>query len=162
MTLSPATLAELLARCKTLLPGAPTTDHIADPLVIAATIDHFSDSHELTYGARTVTVGWLRAASDTLRFTSTLAAEVLRLSGEVERLRAALAEVEETLRLVEHPAGVDPNHGAEVAALGDRIGYGALMSSASASWRKKIALDGLAGGEFVSGPCQITVTRTIR
>jgi hypothetical protein len=48
-----------------------------------------------------------------------------------------------------------------VRALGDRIGYGALMSSASASWREKLAKEGIAGGEFVSGPCHGTVVHTL-
>lgn len=77
---------------------------------------------------------------------------------KVKKLREALTDAEETLRLVEHPARVDPVHGPEIDALGRRIGYGALMSSASASWRAKMLADGLpVGGEFVAGPCQGTV-----
>lgn len=76
-------------------------------------------------------------------------------------LREALIECVATLALVEHPARLDPVHGAEVKALGDRIGYGALMSSASASWRKHLEADGLSGGEFVSGPCHLSVTKAL-
>lgn len=84
-------------------------------------------------------------------------------SAEVARLREALTEAEKMLRLVEHPSRVDPLHGDEVAALGERIGFGVLMSSASASWRASIASKGYpSGGEFVSGPCQSTVTSTLR
>lgn len=81
---------------------------------------------------------------------------------ERDRLREALEETEETLRLVEHPAFKDPVHGDEVEALGNRIGYGALMSSASASWRERLARNGgLVGGEFVAGPCHVSVVRTL-
>jgi hypothetical protein len=78
-------------------------------------------------------------------------------------MREALQECIDVLALVEHPRREDPQYGVEVAALGDRIGYGALMSSASASWRKRLKEDGYpVGGEFVAGPCQATVTRALR
>jgi DNA helicase HerA-like ATPase len=81
----------------------------------------------------------------------------------IERLREALTECIDTLALVEHPRMVDPNYGEEVRHLGDRIGYGALMSSASASWRNRLKEDGNpVGGEFVAGPCYATVLRTLR
>lgn len=47
----------------------------------------------------------------------------------------------------------DPDHGPAVRELGDRIGYGAMMASAQAAWRAKLARDGLAGGEYTHGPC---------
>jgi hypothetical protein len=76
---------------------------------------------------------------------------------------AALQECVEVLELVEHPRREDPDYGAEVAALGDRIGYGALMSSASASWRKFLVAKGMPlGSEFVAGPCQATITQALR
>ena len=82
---------------------------------------------------------------------------------EIELLRAALQECIEVLELVEHPRREDPDYGAVVAALGDRIGYGALMSSASASWRRRMKEDGFpVGSEFVAGPCQGTVTRALQ
>lgn len=37
--------------------------------------------------------------------------------------------------------------------LGDLIGYGRLMHLAQQCWRKKLAKDGLEGGEFATGPC---------
>ncbi|AZO29295.1 hypothetical protein [Mesorhizobium sp. M1B.F.Ca.ET.045.04.1.1] len=78
-------------------------------------------------------------------------------------LIAALRECIETLSLVEHPPRVDSVHGDAVRELGSRIGYGALMSSASASWRAALAERGLpAGGEFVAGPCHGTVERTLK
>ena len=79
----------------------------------------------------------------------------LALAGE------ALREAENAFRLVEHPRSVDPLYGEEIQRLGDRIGYGALMSSASASWRARLAVDGIEGGEFVSGPCHGTVVHVL-
>ncbi|MER9833408.1 hypothetical protein NKJ28_00325 [Mesorhizobium sp. M0145] len=74
----------------------------------------------------------------------------------------ALEDAEDTLRLVERPALRDPQHGDEVEALGLRIGFGALMSSASASWREHLATKGNpVGGEFVAGPCHGTVVSTL-
>lgn len=80
----------------------------------------------------------------------------------IRELEAALKECVEVLALVEHPAIVDPDYGDKVAALGDRIGYGALMSSASASWRERLEADGFTGGEFVAGPCFATVKAALK
>lgn len=78
-------------------------------------------------------------------------------------LVAALQECIDTLALVEHPQRVDPHHGEEIKRLGDRIGYGALMSSASASWREKLAEDGYpVGGAFVAGPCHGSVVAVLK
>ena len=75
----------------------------------------------------------------------------------------ALTDCVDTLALVERPAFVDPRYGAEVAALGKRIGFGALMASASASWRQALADRGdPCGGEFVAGPCHATVVASLR
>lgn len=83
--------------------------------------------------------------------------------GQADALRVALEECVEVLGLVEHPRREDPDYGHEVATLGDRIGYGALMSSASATWRRRLKEDGgPVGGEFVAGPCQATVTRALQ
>ena len=88
-----------------------------------------------------------------------LAYLTLGIKGEtLKSLREALEDAEETLRLVEHPAIRDPQYGDEVEALGRRIGFGALMSSASASWRD---VHGVKGGEFVAGPCYGTVVATL-
>jgi hypothetical protein len=74
----------------------------------------------------------------------------------------ALTECVDTLALCEHPASVDPRHGVAIDALGRRIGFGALMASASASWRQLLIEQGLrSGGEFVAGPCQSTVTNAL-
>jgi hypothetical protein len=75
---------------------------------------------------------------------------------------AALTECEEVLRLSEHPAFPDPLYHEEVKALGRRIGFGALMTTASAGWREVLAEHGYpAGGEFVAGPCFATLQSTL-
>lgn len=82
---------------------------------------------------------------------------------QVKALADALIEAEETLALVEHPAVPDPVHHEAVKALGRRIGFGALMSTASAAWREENVRDGYpSGGEFVAGPCLSTVQRALR
>ncbi len=74
----------------------------------------------------------------------------------------ALEEAEATLALCEHPRSEDRSYGPEVDELGRRIGFGALMSSAQASWRKYLHDKGNPlGGEFVAGPTFGTVTRTL-
>jgi hypothetical protein len=79
-----------------------------------------------------------------------------------ERVVEALREAEETLQLVEHPACPDPVHHDEVRRLGRRIGFGALMSTASAAWREELAARGdLIGSEFVAGPCHLTVVNAL-
>lgn len=70
----------------------------------------------------------------------------------------ALREAETVFSLVEHPAVPDPDYQARIEALGSQIGYGAIMAGASAAWRK---CGIIPGGEFVAGPCQATVTRTL-
>lgn len=85
-----------------------------------------------------------------------------QLEAENGRLRKAATEAEETLRLVERPAFPDPVHHEEVKKIGRRIGFGALMSTASAAWREELAAGGYpVGGEFVAGPCQVTVVRAL-
>lgn len=77
---------------------------------------------------------------------------------KVEGLEKALREAEETLRLVERPAFPDPIHHERVKALGREIGFGAMMTTASAGWREVVAERGHpTGGEFVAGPCLATV-----
>lgn len=83
---------------------------------------------------------------------------------ENARLRAALKECIAALKLpVEPLPRVDPDYGEAVKQLGDRIGYGAMMTSASASWRTYLAARGYpVGGEFVAGPCTATIQRALK
>lgn len=81
---------------------------------------------------------------------------------QIARLREALEAAEETLRLAEHPAFPDPIYHDEVKRLGQRIGFGALMSTASAAWREELVASGYpVGGEFVSGPCHSSIIRAL-
>ena len=74
-----------------------------------------------------------------------------------QKIEAALREfLDITSARIPSP---DPDYGAEVKALGDRIGYGALMASAQASWRARLKADGLEGGEHTSGPCYAVLMR---
>lgn len=84
-----------------------------------------------------------------------LASSLAAVERQRDELVGTLREAEEVLALMERPSQEDPAYGDEVRALGDRIGFGALMASASASWRRRLP-EGL-GGEHVSGPCRGTV-----
>jgi hypothetical protein len=97
------------------------------------------------------------------RLIANAPADLAFLLDRVEKLESALRQAEETWRLTERPTHIDPVHGARVEELGDAIGYGALMSSASASWRKRLADSGKApvGGEFVAGPCHSMVVKAL-
>ena len=102
----------------------------------------------------------LATAEDDARFIAAFNPQVcLSLLADRARMEKALREAEEVLALVEHPRMVDPDYGDEVEALGLRIGFGALMSSAQASWRKRSIIP---GGEFVAGPCFATVVATLK
>lgn len=89
----------------------------------------------------------------THRHTSTAASEA-----RIAELEGALKEAEEVFSLVERPAITDPDYHAVIAQLGERIGFGALMSGASAEWRKRGDIE---GAEFVAGPCHATVVSTL-
>ena len=84
---------------------------------------------------------------------------VLSLLADRARMEKALREAEEVLAMAALMPMVDPVHGDEVEALGLRIGFGALMSSAQASWRQQADVK---GGEFVAGPCFATVIETLK
>jgi hypothetical protein len=87
---------------------------------------------------------------------------VKALKADNERLREALSNCAEVFALVERPAFEDPLYANEVKALGERIGYGALMASASASWASNLQLRGVGiGGEFVAGPCRSTISSVL-
>jgi hypothetical protein len=102
---------------------------------------------------------WMVVDQERWRPTNDLAEAAAR----IEALEAALRECVDLLALVEHPKRVDPDYGSEVNRLGQRIGFGALMSSASASWRATLtAGGGPVGAEFVAGPCQSSVTEVLQ
>ena len=84
--------------------------------------------------------------------------EIASLRARVEAMREALIEAEIVFGLVEHPSFADPDYQGRIEALGSEIGYGAMMAGASAAWRKSGIIP---GGEFVAGPCQATITRTL-
>lgn len=65
-----------------------------------------------------------------------------------QKLEAALREFLEITEPASRLRPPDPDYGAEVRALGDRIGYGALMASAQASWRQANAAFGHEGGKI--------------
>lgn len=84
-------------------------------------------------------------------------------ASEVERLKGVLGEAIETMELAERVPMIDPQYGEEVEALGRRIGFGALMTSASASWAKINAEQGWhGGGQFVAGPCHGSVLSLLK
>ena len=85
--------------------------------------------------------------------------DFLSLLADRARMEKALREAEEVLAMAALMPMVDPVHGDEVEALGLRIGFGALMSSAQASWRQQADVK---GGEFVAGPCFATVIETLK
>ena len=79
-----------------------------------------------------------------------------------KRERAMEAALREFLEITEPAARCrpeDPDYGADVRALGDRIGYGAMMASAQAAWRALLSKDGLEGGEHTHGPCYAVLVR---
>lgn len=47
----------------------------------------------------------------------------------------------------------------DVARLGNRIGYGRLMSLASEMWRETLSEQGMQGSEFTVGPCEIFMVK---
>ena len=84
------------------------------------------------------------------------------MSAQASRMRDALTDAIETMELAERIPFIDPDYGHEIEALGRRIGFGALMTSASASWSKVNVEMGLpAGGHIVSAPCHATVLQSL-
>lgn len=49
----------------------------------------------------------------------------------------------------------------KVRILGKQIGFGNMMHLTSKCWRESLQKIGLAGGEFVSGPCKSQVVSCI-
>jgi len=135
-------------------PSFPETETLSDIIAIWEQSIAIQPTHNLV-----VARSFARETLSLLKAFAALSAG----HAQTPAVLAALQECIDVLALCEHPRNVDPDYGDEVAALGDRIGYGALMASASASWRQRLEDDGVpAGGEFVAGPCQVTVTRALR
>lgn len=63
-------------------------------------------------------------------------------------------EICEIFELMRPHAFADPVHHERVKRLGQEIGFGALMASASAGWRE---VTEVKGSEFHAGPCQMTI-----
>ena len=66
-------------------------------------------------------------------------------------LVAAARDAGDVLETASRAALLDPDYSDEIKRIGERIGYGALMTGASALWRA--SLGELAGSEFAVGPC---------
>jgi len=109
------------------------------------------------WGLKVTEHAWIETA---LR-SPDLLAENTRLRAVNAGLVEALKEAESVFALGEQPRGKDRDHGPEVTEIGRRIGFGALMSSAQASWREYATERGHAGSEFVAGPCYSTVISTL-
>lgn len=69
-----------------------------------------------------------------------------------QKLEEALKEFMEITEPASRLRLPDPDYGSEVKALGDRIGYGAMMASAQALWRQSLSAFGHEGGEHTHGP----------
>lgn len=83
---------------------------------------------------------------------------IWQAADHLEKLEAWMRDFMDATEPAARPAFRDPTYGDRVEQLGDEIGYGALMSSASASWRERLIRSGYAsGGEFVVGPCMGTL-----
>ncbi len=76
-----------------------------------------------------------------------------------QKLEAALREFLDITEPASRPPAKDPLYHREVKELGDRIGYGAMMASAQASWREVLKRDGLEGGEHTHGACYAVLMR---
>ncbi len=84
---------------------------------------------------------------------------------ENERKDAALREAKEVLELSD-PYGrrrrIEAPEDPEVRDLCERIGYGAVMDSASRQWRAKATREGGGSGAFTVGTCVGTVQSTLK
>ncbi len=108
------------------------------------------------HGVRPPAQNWQQQVNDLIR---ALRDERNSSTRREAKLRDALGECISTLELSENIPAVDPIYGTRVEELGHEIGFGALMSSASASWHA--GMGGL-GGQFTVGACHMTVVETLR
>lgn len=77
--------------------------------------------------------------------------------------REALKYVEKALSPIESTPSRDPSYHDLVNALGDRIGFGALMKIAELCWREDLAANDFpVGGEFVAGPMRAQIDKALR
>lgn len=91
--------------------------------------------------------GWFSGRGRALLFCQSLVRENIKLREALEYFMEATEDA------ALNPPERDPEHWEAVEELGKRIGYGALMTSASASWRES----GGGGWEFTVGPCRATL-----
>lgn len=114
------------------------------------------------YGEHPQIKGWHPADCPT-EIVGTLLNALDKQSAENERLRAALRDAREVLAYAAQVPPLHPdNHVVEeIGDLGKRIGFGALMNSASAQWAALLCDTGGEGGEFVCSPCRGTAQAVI-
>lgn len=86
--------------------------------------------------------------------------ECRRAFQRVRSLHLALVEARSVLALCT-TRDFDAPEDEEVRRLGERIGYGAVMSAASKTWASKAKRERLDGSQHTCGPCELTVTRTL-
>lgn len=80
------------------------------------------------------------------------------MTATIEVPKALWDEINAVLELTRTPALPDPDYHEEVMALGERIGFGALMSATEAAWRETLESEyGHSGGEFTCGTCRVTL-----
>ena len=101
---------------------------------------------------------WQTAAKQRIRW---LSVQLALATQREASMREVLTEARVVFELVEHPRAKDPDHSGRIEQLGEAIGFGALMAGASAVWSEKAAARGIAGSEFVAGPCQATVGKVL-
>ena len=83
------------------------------------------------------------------------------VSTREDALIAAAVEAIEVLRLC-RTRTIDAPEDRIARDIGERIGYGALMSAASKEWAAANARAGMPpGAQHTCGPCEVTVQKTI-
>jgi len=106
-----------------------------------------------------VLIAVFNSAADRAEAAEARIAELEKRLADAERVIGDFMDITEPASI---PAFKDPQYADEVERLGERIGFGALIASASASWREVAKRDGHpVGGEFVVGPC-MAVLQSVR
>ena len=89
-------------------------------------------------------------------------AAINALAPRLEEAEKLLREVCDDLARSTPVSAPDARICDDVERLANASGYGAIMSTASALWRKHLADKGYPkGGEFIAGPCRITAEMII-